>query len=168
MNHQNSSARRRSILKTQLSACCVAMLGFLAGCSSPRFASQDDLPNEPRKGFVEFYINTTSSDVNHGIIIHKNEGGKLAKIGEIVNQPLKMYAGIERLRVALRPGSHDFALQAVMNKGAQPVKVEVKEGMVTPVRLTLAAQRSTDLGLSARTEFRIIVESEAPVPPAKK
>jgi len=114
---------------------CLAWLE-LTGCSTPNVN-----PPAPRDhtGYVDFY---TDSDMGLSWDVKRTDGGT----GELraVYSEFKPVQGTI-LRLAAPPGNHRFQVWFTnqVTEGPQTVQVQVMDGKVTPVHVTLAPAGST-------------------------
>lgn len=120
---------------------------FVAGCST--LLIHDTLPKNAPKGYVEFYAAATNAwGVREGVQlvvpVYRTEGSKQTRLGRVGWEPGSGYNGLVRVRVACAPGTNRFILVPTTGPRAiqeeeinrRVIDVEVKDNMITPVRLT--------------------------------
>lgn len=129
---------------------CLQLL--IAGCATVI----DTLPPGTPKGYVEFYYSKDSATFYLQIGRHESFEDKGGIIHDFPCAPKGYLSSWDhRLRIAETPGFHDYC---IVQKVYQPIKVEVIEGMITPVRIHIQVVGSTKelTGVSNKSVFHKI------------
>jgi len=144
--------------------CSIILIG---GCTTTR--TIDNLPSNNAKGFVAFYkyLGPKASRTAYGIKIYQLQDGKeiyLFEPGILDKRGTSWFKSIPRRirKVACRPGQHTFIVK--LGTAAKKIKVDVIEGMITPVRIRITDISRKVLGKYVTTYFNLPVLVEAPVP----
>ena len=145
------------MMKATIKVLCLLVIGmvFGSGCATIQFT--DQLPINSPKGYVEFYIGHRALNPPN-ISIYHIQGSNECYIGDM--QTLKTFSGYIRQRVACTPGTNTFNILLV-TCNTQRVDVAVKEGMVTPVRMTVNGGVETR-GIYTYTSISLRVTAEDP------
>jgi len=128
---------RSMIRKTAFAGLCLGWFG-LTGCSTPNVNPTSPRPNT---GYVDFY---TDSDMGLSWEVKRAEEGK-GEMREVFSEFKPVQGTV--LRLAAPPGNQRFQVWFInqVTEGPQTVEVQVADGKVTPVRVTLTSAGSTSV-----------------------
>ncbi len=141
-----------------MSRVALVLLLLLGGCA---VASYDNVPDGVPRGYVEFYPDGPGGiggPFGDGIPwqIWREQGGKAEQVTG------QMFFGSQKRRIADTPGKHVFQIR--LGSGIERVLVEIREGMVTPVRVRIDRRGSESTFTGSRNIFSLVYFVEAPVP----
>jgi hypothetical protein len=136
------------LLKCLRRLALASIIVLQAGCAHSSVKLRDTLGKSTAKGFVEFYIGTSSAKLK---ILPPEVVFDVTCVNQQGSQPCGEASGNmlggRRLRLACIPGANEYILTPRYKDGAsfskwvkcdnsaKRVKVHVEEGMVTPVRI---------------------------------
>ena len=137
---------------------------WVLGCAVVHY---DQVPDGAPKGYVEFYPDGEPGAGGIGAIpvpatpwqIWKQENGNLVRVSGI------LWSGSQRRRVAEPPGRHTYVIK--LGTASQPVTVEVKEGLMTPVRVFIERKGTPEMQVIGWKHYFVMtvqVEKAVPVP----
>lgn len=145
-------------MKPLITITSVSMLLLMAASVfSCKIATHDDLPPNVPKGYVEFY--------SEGVFeLDGFATWYVCKLldGEEKRYDLVIWDGNTKRRIAERPGMHTFMVK--MGSAAQKVTVEIKDGMIQPVRVILKEGETKHAYKSKTIYFDMSLSVEEAVP----
>jgi hypothetical protein len=149
--------------KTYLIFLCALCSFVLLACAAA-IPTVDRLPSGVTKGYVEFYQGATSGKEAQAsaIAIYQMQEEKEIYMGQVGS-----WSPTNRVRIACRPGQHTFV--AKLGNAAERIQVEVKQDMLTPVRIIVTVVPSPNLGPMRGTgtlsdHFRMSLYAELATP----
>ncbi len=116
----------RTLMTTLLLGMSIAIFG----CASPMIVTGSSVHGAPN-GCVEFYYDSWKT-LSYRPAICRTDGSLIATCGCYYQRPL--FGSKMGLTIWMAPGTETFVVK--MKNVSERVNVEVKEGMVTPVRIT--------------------------------
>jgi hypothetical protein len=141
-----------------MSRIAIVALAFFALAAGCRTMTTDRVPSGEQRGYVEFYV-ASGENLGFQVPIYEVIDGKDYPAGSAC-----LWNRWTTRRVAAEPGKHVYLV--ALGTARKKVTVEVEEGMIVPVRITLT--RDED-GKSAfkDVKFTMALAREAPIDPAE-
>ncbi len=130
--------------KTITAVAISILIGGFVGCQTTNVPVSNLVPQDKIRGYVEFFYDPKQNTDFYDNIsplpypygdIFKIEDGERISVGHLLPSTIfkSHLAPMPMLRVAVSPGTYSFVVK--VGNAEVPVNVEVKEGMITPVRL---------------------------------
>lgn len=150
---------------------CLVLFSGLGCCSGIR--TKDYLPSGTAKGYVEFYCTIGPMTPYPGspkiYCIDENSRKKIEEGYISIDGGSVFFSAKQGLRIARTPGTYRFSV--VLGTADEIVSVQVKEGMVTPVKISFSDVKTSSTSGSGATvvttTFRMQVTAEEPIPVSK-